>query len=291
MDTSELSVKNTKNSRQFLINCQGKLLTLQSPVVMGIINNTSDSFYDGGKYKSDKEILSHIEKMLSEGAAIIDIGAVSTRPGATPIDEKEEIAKLLPLIRASIKEFPEIILSVDTFHSGVAKAVVEAGAHIINDVSGGNMDDKMFETVAELKAPYIIMHMQGTPATMQKNPHYENVMNDLRKFFLDKINDLKAYGVNDIIIDPGFGFGKTVEHNYEILNNLEYFKAFDMPLMVGVSRKSMINHVLNTKPEEALNGTTVANTIALLKGADILRVHDVKEAIEVVKIVNALLTA
>jgi dihydropteroate synthase len=283
-----MRVKNTKNSRQFLINCQGKLLTLQSPVVMGIINNTPDSFYDGGKYKSDKEILSHIEKMLSEGAAIVDIGAVSTRPGANPIDEKEEIAKLLPLIEASVKEFPEIILSVDTFRSGVAKAVVESGAHIINDVSGGNMDDKMFETVAALKAPYIIMHMQGTPSTMQKNPHYENVMDDLRMFFLDKISDLKQSGVNDIIIDPGFGFGKTVEHNYEILNNLEYFKAFDLPLMVGVSRKSMINKMLGTKPEDALNGTTVANTIALLKGADILRVHDVKEAVEAVKIVNAL---
>jgi len=285
-----MRVKNTKNSRQFLINCRGKLLTLQSPVVMGIINNTSDSFYDGGKYKSDKEILIHIERMLTEGAAIIDIGAVSTRPGANPIDEKEEIAKLLPLIKASLKEFPEIILSVDTFRSSIAKAVIEAGAHIINDVSGGNMDDKMFETVAALKAPYIIMHMQGTPATMQKNPHYENVMDDLRKFFLDKISILKSFGVNDIIIDPGFGFGKTVEHNYEILNNLEYFRAFDLPLMVGVSRKSMINKVLDTKPEDALNGTTVANTIALLKGADILRVHDVKEAIEVMKIVNALMS-
>jgi dihydropteroate synthase len=288
LDTSEIRVKNTKNSRQFLINCQGKLLTLQSPVVMGIINNTPDSFYDGGKYKSDKEILTHIERMLTEGAAIIDIGAVSTRPGATPIDEKEEIAKLLPLISASVKEFPEIILSVDTFRSGVAKALVEAGAHIINDVSGGNMDDKMFETVAALKAPYLIMHMQGTPATMQKNPQYKNVMDDLQMFFLDKISALKSCGVNDIIIDPGFGFGKTVEHNYEILNNLEYFKAFGLPLMVGISRKSMINKVLDTKPEGALNGTTVANTIALLKGADILRVHDVKEAVEAVKIINAL---
>lgn len=270
------------------MNYNGKILNLEKPAVMGILNITSDSFYDGGKYKTQKDILIQCEKMLSEGAAIIDIGAVSTRPGADKVSEENEIARLLPVLKIIRKYFSDAIISIDTYRSSIVEIVINNGADIINDISGGNFDDRMFETIAKLKVPYIMMHIKGTPQNMQVNPTYKNVVKEIKDFFFKKIEELKTIGVNNIIIDPGFGFGKTVEHNYEILNNLDSFKSFGLPILVGLSRKSMINKVLKIKPENALNGTTVLNTIALLKGADILRVHDVKEAVEVIKIVSEL---
>ncbi len=255
---------------------------------MGILNITSNSFFDGGKYKTQKDILIQCEKMLSEGAAIIDIGAVSTRPGADKVSEENEIARLLPVLKIIRKYLSDTIISIDTYRSSIAEIVIDNGADIINDISGGNFDDRMFETIAKLKVPYIIMHIKGTPQNMQLNPTYKNVVKEIKDFFFKKIEELKTIGVNNIIIDPGFGFGKTVEHNYQILNHLDTFKSLGVPVLAGLSRKSMINKVLNTKPKDALNGTTVLNTIALLKGTDILRVHDVKEAIEVIKIVSEL---
>ena len=255
---------------------------------MGILNITSDSFYDGGKHKTQKDILFQCDKMLLEGAAIIDIGAVSTRPGADKVSEENEIARLLPVLKIIRKYFSGTIISIDTYRSSIAEIVVNNGADIINDISGGNFDNRMFETIAKLKVPYIIMHIKGTPQNMQINPTYKNVVKEIKDFFFKKIEELKTIGVNNIIIDPGFGFGKTVEHNYQILSHLDTFKSLGVPVLAGLSRKSMINKVLNTKPKDALNGTTVLNTIALLKGADILRVHDVKEAIEVIKIVSEL---
>ncbi len=255
---------------------------------MGILNITPDSFYDGGKYKTQKDILIQCEKMLSEGVAIIDIGAVSTRPGADKVSKENEITRLLPVLKIIRKYFSEAIISIDTYRSSIAEIVVDTGADIINDISGGNFDDRMFEIIAKLKVPYIMMHIKGTPQNMQQNPKYKNVVKEIKDFFFKKIEELKTIGVNKIIIDPGFGFGKTVEHSYQILNHLDTFKSLGVPVLAGLSRKSMINKVLNTKPKNALNGTTILNTIALLKGADIIRVHDVKEAVEVIKIVSEL---
>ncbi len=255
---------------------------------MGILNITPDSFYDGGKYKTQKDILIQCEKMLSEGVAIIDIGAVSTRPGADKVSKENEITRLLPVLKIIRKYFSEAIISIDTYRSSIAEIVVDTGADIINDISGGNFDDRMFEIIAKLKVPYIMMHIKGTPQNMQQNPTYKNVVKEIKDFFFKKIEELKTIGVNKIIIDPGFGFGKTVEHSYQILNHLDTFKSLGVPVLAGLSRKSMINKVLNTKPKNALNGTTILNTIALLKGADIIRVHDVKEAVEVIKIVSEL---
>ena len=280
--------KNTFFSSQKTLNCGGKLISLERPLVMGIVNLTPDSFYNGGKYNNTTDVLKHISKMLVEGADIIDIGAISTKPGAKEVDAKEENKRLFPVLKLVKKEFPYAIISVDTYRSEIAKTAVDYGAHIINDISAGSFDKKMFKTISGLQIPYIIMHIQGTPANMQKNPKYNNVLKEVMFYFSEKIAALNNLGVNDIIIDPGFGFGKTVEHNYELLNNLEYFSFFELPLMVGVSRKSMINKVLGTKPDDALNGTTALNTIALMKGANILRVHDVKEAVETVKIVSKL---
>jgi dihydropteroate synthase len=280
--------KNTIFSSQKTVNCAGKLISLEKPIVMGILNITPDSFYDGGKFKNIKDIIDHSRKMLEEGAAIIDIGAVSTKPGAKEVNTSEEKKRLLPAIKAVIKEFPEAIFSVDTYRSEIAKAAIDEGACIINDISAGQFDERMFSTIAGLQAPYIIMHMQGTPANMQKDPRYKDVVKEVMHYLSVKVDKLKQHGVNDIIIDPGFGFGKTVDHNYELLKNLDLFKIFDLPILTGLSRKSMINKVLGTKPENALNGTTVLNTIALMKGANILRVHDVKEAVETVKLFCAL---
>lgn len=266
------------------LNCNGRLLLLDEPLVMGILNATPDSFYEKSRFSSEKQLLLQVEKMLSEGADIIDAGGYSTRPGAKNISEKEELQRLIPAIKIILKKFPRIIISADTFRSEVAKAAVENGASIINDISGGTSDKKMFETVAKLGVPYILMHIQGTPQTMQNNPQYKNVTKEILFFFAEKTKQLKELGVKDIILDPGFGFGKTLEHNYEILKNLNDFKIFELPILAGFSRKSMINKVLHTKPENALNGTTVLNTMALMKGAKILRVHDVKEAKEAVKI-------
>ena len=270
------------------INCKGILIDVSSPKVMGILNITPDSFYDGGKYKNEADILFQTEKMLTEGATFIDVGAYSSRPGATHISEKEELKRILPVIELLVKYFPEIIISVDTFRSEIAKKTIENGAAIINDISGGKMDEKMFQTVAKLQVPYILMHMLGTPQNMQQNPVYEDVTKDIIRFFSEQIFKLHQLKMNDIIIDMGFGFGKTLQHNYEILSNLALFKNLDAPILIGISRKSMLYKPLDITANEALNATTAANTIALLNGANILRVHDVKEAVEAIKIVNQL---
>lgn len=271
------------------INCKGTLVDLSSPKVMGILNITPDSFFDGGKYKDEVAILNQVEKMLIEGATFIDVGAYSSRPGAKHISEDEELQRIIPVIGLLMKNFPEIIISVDTFRSKVAKETIVSGAAIINDISGGNMDDKMFETVANLQVPYILMHMLGSPQNMQKNPVYEDVVKDIISFFAKKIFDLHQLKLNDIIIDVGFGFGKTIEHNFEILKNLALFKSLDAPILAGISRKSMLYKTLDVSAQEALNATTSANTIALLNGTNILRVHDVKEAVEAVKIVEQVM--
>lgn len=256
---------------------------------MGILNITPDSFYSNSRTSSIDQALLKAEQFLNEGASFIDIGGYSSRPGAKDISEDEEFNRLVPVIDRLIREFPEIIISVDTFRARVAEESIRAGAHIINDISAGNMDEKMFETVARLKVPYIMMHMQGTPQSMQINPFYKNVLLDVIDYLARKLADLKALHIHDVIIDPGFGFGKTIEHNYELLNQLEDFKIFKLPVLVGFSRKGMIHKVLETSAIEALNGTTVLNTIALQKRASILRVHDVKEAVECVKLIERLL--
>jgi len=268
------------------INCKGTLIDLSTPKVMGILNITPDSFFDGGKYKNDTDILNQTEKMLSEGATFIDIGAYSSRPGAQHISEDEELRRIIPIVELLVQKFPDIIISIDTFRSTIAEETVQAGAAIINDISGGNMDKKMFETVAQLQVPYILMHMQGTPQNMQQNPTYTNIVTELISFFAEKIFQLRQLRLNDIIIDVGFGFGKTMAHNYELLQKLSLFKNLDVPVLTGVSRKSMLYKLLEISPQEALNATTVANTIALLNGIQILRVHDVKEAMEAIQITN-----
>ena len=259
-----------------------------TPVVMGILNVTTDSFYDGGKYLSELEITKQIRKIDKEGAKIIDVGASSSRPGSIPVSEKTEIERLLPTIELIKKNSPNIKISIDTFRSNVARQCIKNGADMINDISAGEKDKKMFDTVAELNVPYVMMHMKGNSLTMQKNPNYENIINEIFNFFEKKIKTLNSLGFNKIIIDPGFGFGKTLEHNYEILRNLSKFKKINLPILVGVSRKSMIYNLLNITADQALNGTSIINTIALNNGANLLRVHDVKEAIECINITNQL---
>ena len=278
-----ISLKNNN-----VLKCGSKTIDLSKPLIMGILNLTPDSFYDGGKYNSEKEILQQTEKMINEGAAIIDIGAVSTRPGAEDISEKEEIKKLTPVVKSLKNHFPSLTLSVDTYRSTIAENMINLGADIINDISGGCFDDKMFDVIAKYNVPYILMHIKGTPKNMQKNPVYTDVVKEIKDFFVTQLSQIKKIKGNthNIVLDPGFGFGKTLEHNYQILNNLGDFKTLGQPILVGVSRKSMINKLLNTTPAKALNGTTVLNTISLLSGANILRVHDVKEAVETVKIVG-----
>ncbi|MFY0603187.1 MAG: dihydropteroate synthase [Flavobacteriaceae bacterium] len=271
------------------INCKGKLIDLSLPKVMGILNITPDSFYDGGMYKNESEILNRVEKMLLEGATFIDVGGYSSRPGANHITEEEELHRILPVIDLLLKEFPKVLLSVDTFRSNIAREAISHGAAIVNDISGGQMDSKMFKTVAELQVPYILMHMLGTPQNMQQNPSYKNVSTDLIQFFSEQIHELHQLKLNDVIIDVGFGFGKTVAHNFELLKNLSLFKNLEAPVLVGVSRKSMLYKTLDITAKQALNATTSANTIALLHGANILRVHDVKEASEAITIVNQLM--
>lgn len=268
------------------INCNGILIDLSIPKIMGILNLTPDSFYDGGKYISQKDILFQTEKMLTEGATFIDIGAYSSRPGAKDISEDEELKRLLPNLEIIVQEFPEILISIDTFRSKVADQCISAGACMINDISGGNLDKNMFDTIARLQVPYILMHMQGTPQTMQKNVKYENLINDIIFFLSGKINQLKALGVNDILLDVGFGFGKTLDQNYELLQKLSLFKNLDIPILTGLSRKSMLYDYLNITAAESLNATTTANTLAILQGTNILRVHDVKQAVEVVKVIQ-----
>ncbi len=268
------------------INCKGNLIDLSIPKVMGILNTTPDSFFDGGKYKEETILLNQVEKMLTDGATFIDIGAYSSKPGANFVSEEEELNRLLPVIELVLTKFPETILSIDTFRSHVAEKAIENGAAIVNDISAGMLDEKMLETVARLQIPYIMMHMKGNPQTMQSLTNYEDVVKEMMFYFSERIHKARSFGLNDIIIDPGFGFAKTLENNYEVLQKLEYFSFLELPMLVGVSRKSMIYKLLECTPNEALNGTTVLNVLALQKGASILRVHDVKEAIECVKLIE-----
>lgn len=270
------------------LNCKGKLIDISMPKVMGILNITPDSFFDGGKHNSVNDALSQTEKMLAEGATFIDVGAYSSRPGAKHISETEELERILPIVEALVAPFPDILLSIDTFRSTVAKACIEAGAAIINDISAGVMDNNMLPTLAKLQVPYIMMHMQGTPQNMQSNPTYNNVITDIKFYFSEKVAQARALGINDIILDPGFGFGKTIEHNYQLLQGLDIFKTLNLPMLAGISRKSMIYKHLNTTPQNALNATTALNMVALQKGVSILRVHDVKEAVECVNLYNTL---
>ncbi|MFV5700732.1 dihydropteroate synthase [Flavobacterium sp. XS2P12] len=271
-----------------MINCKGQLIDLSTPKVMGILNVTPNSFFDGGKYKNENEILSQVEKMLIDGATFIDLGAYSSKPSAEFVSEQEEISRIVPAIDLILKHFPETILSIDTFRSEVAKASIENGAAIINDIAAGNLDDKMFGIIAKYNVPYIMMHMRGNPQTMQKLTNYEDIVKEMLFYFSELIAKARSFGINDLIIDPGFGFAKTIEQNYEVFQKMELFKMLELPLLIGISRKSMIYKSLNTNVEKALNGTTVLNTLALTKGAKILRVHDVKEAMECVTLFNKI---
>ncbi|MCV6628259.1 MAG: dihydropteroate synthase [Flavobacteriaceae bacterium] len=264
------------------IHCKGNLISLKRPKIMGILNITPDSFYDGGKYKSDKDFLAQTEKMLQEGATFIDLGAYSSRPGAQNISESEESQRLLPIVSLILKHFPDALLSIDTFRSNIARNAVEAGAAMINDISAASLDPQMLDTIAQLQVPYIMMHMQGTPQNMQQNPTYQDVLIDINHYFSEKVRQARQKHIHDIIIDPGFGFGKTIDHNFELLHKMELLHFHEAPILVGISRKSMIYKTLNSTPTEAGNGTTALHSFVLQKGANILRVHDVKEAQECV---------
>jgi dihydropteroate synthase len=266
------------------LNLSGNITTLDEPVVMGILNVTPDSFFDGGRYTTESEILSQAGKMLNEGADILDVGGYSSRPAAEDISEEEELKRAIFAIKIIRKSFPQAIISVDTFRAKVAKAAVGEGASIINDISGGSLDPLMFDTVKSLKVPYILMHMKGSPQTMKSLATYSDMLGEMLAYFLEKITELRHHGVADIIIDPGFGFAKSIDQNYELLKKLEYFKVLNLPICVGLSRKSMIHKRLGIQPEDSLNGSVVLNTLALTKGANILRVHDVKETKEAIKL-------
>jgi dihydropteroate synthase len=284
-----MNSKDTFFSKKYTLNCRGKLINLSTPLVMGILNVTPDSFYDGGKYTTEKQILKKTGQMIEEGASIIDVGAYSSRPGAEEISVDEEMKRLGPALNTIRKNCPDIIMSVDTFRSSVAEtAVKEYDVDMINDISAGAADKDMFDTVAGLDVPYVMMHMKGTPRDMQINPVYDDVVEEIIRYFSEKIQQAKLSGICDIVIDPGFGFGKRLEHNYQILKRLDDFKIFELPVLVGLSRKSMIYKALNITSPEALNGTTVLNTIALMKGANILRVHDVREAMQAVELCSLI---
>lgn len=270
------------------LNCQGTLIDLTSPKVMGILNLTPDSFYDGGKHNGANAALHRTEKMLSEGATFIDVGAASSRPGAKPITVQEEIERLLPILEKLLTTFPKTFFSVDTYHHEVAKIVLDKGVAIINDISGGNFDKKILETVGRFKAVYVCMHMQGTPETMQQKPSYNAIIEEQLAFFSKKKKETTDRGIHDVIFDPGFGFGKNIRHNFEILKNIDQYHRLNAPLMVGLSRKSMIYRKLKITAEEALNGTTALHVVALQQGVQILRVHDVKEAIQTIDLLRAL---
>ncbi|MDO6492341.1 MULTISPECIES: dihydropteroate synthase [unclassified Cellulophaga] len=270
------------------INCNGNLIDLSTPKVMGILNLTPDSFYDGGSYKDENDIVTKVDKMLADGATFIDVGAYSSRPNATNISVDEEINRIVPVVKLLVKKFPGIILSIDTFRSAVAKACLNDGAALINDISAGALDDKMMSVIAEYKVPYIMMHMRGTPETMQQLTTYTNVTLDIKQYFAKKLAEARALGIIDLVVDPGFGFAKTTEQNFSVLQNLDLFKTMNVPVLAGISRKSMIYKTLDTTANNALNGTTALNTIALTKGANILRVHDVKEAVECITLYTAL---
>lgn len=276
------------DTNHHLINCQGHLLDLSYPIVMGILNVTPDSFYDGGKFKEESAQIRQVEQMVKQGATVIDVGGMSSRPGAEIIGEGEEQSRVIPVIKMIKHHFPEVIVSIDTVYSGTAKAAVENGAGIINDISAGKIDPKMYQMVAELNVPYVLMHMQKRPETMQQNPEYENVMVDMIDFFIQEVGKLRNLNVKDIILDPGFGFGKTINHNYQILKQMADFSILNLPMLAGISRKSMIYKILETTPEEALNGTSALNMVALQQGARILRVHNVKPAMEVIRLFHQL---
>jgi dihydropteroate synthase len=274
----------------YQINCRGRLINLEEPLVMGIINVTPDSFYEKSRVQALDSVLHRAEQIQEEGGLILDVGAYSSRPGADYISEEEEMSRLWPVLKAIRESWPDVLISLDTFRGRIAeKAVGDYGVDMINDISAGTLDETMFETIGKLNVPYILMHIQGTPDDMQKNPHYNDVTGEVILFLAKKVDQLRELGVSDIIIDPGFGFGKTIDHNYQLLRDLEQFKMFETPLLVGVSRKSMIYRFLGGNPEDALNGTSVLNTLALSQGANILRVHDVKEAVECVKLVSKTL--
>lgn len=271
----------------YTLNCKGRLLTIDEPLVMGILNATPDSFYSGSRVQETDEVLQKAAAMITDGAAILDIGGQSTRPGSVRISAEEETARVVPAIKAIKEQFPAVFISIDTYYAVVAKEAVQAGADIVNDISAGDMDATMLATVAGLRVPFIAMHMQGNPDTMQQNPHYENIAKEVVDYFIAKTAQCKEAGIVDVILDPGFGFGKTITHNFQLLKQMEVLQLFHLPVLAGLSRKSTIWRTLNITADEALNGTTVLNTIALTKGATILRVHDVKEAVETVKLFTA----
>ena len=270
------------------INCKGNLIDLSTPKVMGVINLTPDSFYDGGKLTSEKEILLQANKMLQEGATFLDLGAYSSRPGAQFVSEKEEIHRLLPVIKILLNEFPETLLSIDTFRSNVANESIYAGASLINDISAGTLDDHMFKIIAQHQVPYVMMHMRGTPETMMQNTDYTDLTKEVIYYFSERIAKARSFGINDLIADPGFGFSKTLDQNYELFNDLESFSYLNVPLLIGISRKSMIQKKIKTTAADSLNGTTALHAIAIQKGASILRVHDVKEAFETINLLQNL---
>lgn len=268
------------------INCKGSLMDLSTPKVMGVVNLTPDSFYDGGKLKEISQVFHQVEQMLTEGAHFIDVGAYSSKPGAEDITQEEELSRLIPILTELVKRFPDCNLSVDTFRAKVAQEALEVGACLINDISAGSLDEQMMPTVAKYQVPYCMMHLKGTPQTMQQHTNYNDLVQEVNFYFSKKIAQARQWGINDCIIDPGFGFAKNLAQNYELLSNLSSLKLHKVPILIGVSRKSMIYKALKTSPQEALNGTSVLHTIALQKGANILRVHDVKEAVEVVTLLT-----
>jgi dihydropteroate synthase len=270
-----------------LINCRGRLIDLSQPAIMGILNVTPDSFFDGGKFNEEKHRRNHVEKMINDGALFIDIGGATSKPGSKPVAAEEEWRRVLPALKMMASQFPETTVSIDTYHPEVANNAFKEGASIINDITAGR-NEKMFEIAAANSMPYIMMHMQGNPQTMQENPLYENVTSEVIQFFVTRIEKARHAGIKDIIIDPGFGFGKTNEHNFQLLKELSHFSILGLPIMAGLSRKSMINRTLDIKAVDALNGTTVLNTVALMNGAKILRVHDVREAAEAIKLLQSL---
>ena len=281
-------IKDKHKSEYAALNCGDKDINLSHKIVMAILNVTPDSFYDGGVNITERTWLQKVEQHITDGAEIIDIGAVSTRPGAKEVSQAEELERLIPVIKSISKHFPETIISVDTYRSAIAHAVIEEGAGMINDISGGTFDPEIFNVVAKTDIPYIVMHIKGIPKNMQIDPVYRNITNEVIEFLKQQTELATKAGIQQVIWDPGFGFGKTPEHNYQLMKDLKQFKTSGHPLLVGISRKSMINAILGTKPSEALNGTTVLNTFALLNGADILRVHDVKEAVQTIKLVDML---
>lgn len=280
--------KDTFFQKKVTVNAGGKLIDLSSPKIMGIINITPDSFFAESRKTAIADVLQQAGNMLADGAAFLDVGAYSSRPGATDISVQEETDRLLPAVEAIVKQYPDAILSIDTFRAAVAEAAIKAGAHLINDISGGALDDAMFATVARLQVPYILMHMKGTPQTMQQLANYEDIFAEVYDYFVQKIHQLKQLGVHDIILDPGFGFAKKAEQSYALMNRMQELERLQLPVLAGISRKKMIYGLLGNTADEALNGTSALNTIALMKGADILRVHDVKEAVEAVKIYQAV---